>query len=158
MNIITKVGFTEKCYSALQALGDADKHMRSIAEIIVLNPEKDVCNYSGISLSIIRDWESGLSTVRLQDETETRWALFVFIPQLSKPAAKALRGMTEKMRQHVKEAIAKLPKGDVTRIEGSPGVFRLRVGSIRVLFYYPTTDAIIIEKISPRGDAYKGGR
>ncbi len=44
---------------------------------------------------------------------------------------------------------------DIKKLEGSP-YFRLRVGSWRVIFERQDTIRIIaVEKIKPRGDAYK---
>lgn len=34
---------------------------------------------------------------------------------------------------------------------------RMRVGGWRIVFSYPDKNTILIEKIAPRGDVYKGG-
>lgn len=39
-------------------------------------------------------------------------------------------------------------------MKGEPGFFRMRVGDFRIIFSL-TTNAVIIEKIGPRGDIYK---
>jgi len=45
---------------------------------------------------------------------------------------------------------------DVKKLEGEEGLFRLRVGGWRVIFDRQDELKIIaIEKIKPRGDAYK---
>lgn len=36
-------------------------------------------------------------------------------------------------------------------------MYRLRVGGWRIVFSFPDTNTILIEKIAPHGDVYKGG-
>ena len=50
-----------------------------------------------------------------------------------------------------------MPKGDIVPLSGSTRLYRLRVGDWRVVFSYPHENAVLIEKIAPRGDVYKGG-
>lgn len=59
-------------------------------------------------------------------------------------------------KQRIKVAIEKIPEGDIKALQGAPGSYRLRVGDWRVLFSYPECDIILIEKIAPRGEVYKG--
>lgn len=75
----------------------------------------------------------------------------------SKAAGKAIGEMDRPAKQRIKTAIEKLPDGDVKPLRGSKGTYRLRVGDCRILFSYPADDTILIEKIGPRGDVYKGG-
>lgn len=74
----------------------------------------------------------------------------------AKQAVKAIGGMDRKTKQRMKIAIESLPQGDVKPLKGASGSFRLRVGDWRVLFSYPAADEILIEKIQPRGQVYKG--
>ena len=74
----------------------------------------------------------------------------------SKTAVKAIGEMDRPTKQRVKAAIEKLPEGDVKPLRGATGSYRLRVGDRRILFSYPEHDIILIEKIGPRGDIYKG--
>ncbi len=74
----------------------------------------------------------------------------------SKAAVKAINGMDKAAKQRIKAGIEKLPQGDVKPLQGSKGSYRLRVGDRRILFSYPDHDTILIEKIGPRGDIYKG--
>ena len=74
----------------------------------------------------------------------------------SKAAVKAINGMDRPTKQRMKAAIEKLPEGDIKALQGSKGSFRLRVGNWRVLFSYPEDGTILIEKIGPRGEIYKG--
>ena len=45
------------------------------------------------------------------------------------------------------------PEGDIKPYEGSPGIWRLRVGSYRAL-YKIEGDTILVTHIEPRGQAY----
>ena len=74
----------------------------------------------------------------------------------SKAAVKVINGMDKAAKQRIKAAIEKIPAGDIKPLQGSKGSYRLRVGDRRVLFSYPEDDIILIEKIGPRGDVYKG--
>ncbi len=74
----------------------------------------------------------------------------------SRAAVKAINGMDKAAKQRIKAGIEKLPQGDVSPLRGSKGSYRLRVGERRILFSYPDCDTILIEKIGPRGDIYKG--
>lgn len=76
--------------------------------------------------------------------------------KLSKKAIKTLGALDNKTQERIWEAIKKVPDGDIKRLAGDNSVYRLRVGGWRILFSYPEKDIILIEKISPRGDAYKG--
>ena len=76
--------------------------------------------------------------------------------QYSKRAVKAINGLDRPMKQRIKEAIEKIPQGDIKSLIGSKGSFRLRVGDWRILFSYQDDNAILIEKIAPRGEVYKG--
>lgn len=74
----------------------------------------------------------------------------------AKAAVKAINGMDRPTKQRIRAAIEKIPAGDIKPLQGSNGSYRLRVGGWRILFSYPAQDAILIEKIGPRGEVYKG--
>lgn len=76
--------------------------------------------------------------------------------EYSKRAVKAINGMDRPTKQRIKAAIEALPNGDIKPLKGSDGSFRLRVGDWRILFSYTAKDIILIEKIAPRGEVYKG--
>ena len=77
--------------------------------------------------------------------------------EYSKKAAKTINNLDNKLKQRIQQAILGLPDGDVKRIIGRVDTWRLRVGDWRVLFSQSDNDTILIEKISTRGQAYKGG-
>lgn len=54
----------------------------------------------------------------------------------------------------LKEAIEKIPFGDIKKLQGIDNGYRLRVGDLRVLFSIED-DRIYIDNIIPRGQAYK---
>lgn len=74
----------------------------------------------------------------------------------AKAAVKVINGMDKATKQRIKSAIEKIPAGDIKPLRGSNGSYRLRVGGWRILFSYPEDGIILIEKVGPRGDVYKG--
>jgi len=77
--------------------------------------------------------------------------------RFSKQAQKALEHMDRATKQRIRNGILALPNGDIKPMRGYPGTYRLRVGDWRILYSYPEEKVMLIEKISPRGDVYKGG-
>jgi len=82
--------------------------------------------------------------------------------KIKRPAKRKLRSLSRPERQRIAEKINDLglnpndEKLDVKKLEGVEGLFRLRVGGWRVIFDRQDELKIIdIEKIRPRGDAYK---
>lgn len=76
--------------------------------------------------------------------------------QYSKRSVKAINGMDKPTKQRIKKAIEAIPNGDIKPLKGFDGSYRLRVGDWRVIFSYIDKDVILIEKIAPRGEVYKG--
>lgn len=75
----------------------------------------------------------------------------------SKDATKALRKMQPKRAAAIVAKISAFAKGetvDVKKLEGSD-FFRIRVGQDRVIIDDQTMTVLVI-KIGPRGDVYKG--
>lgn len=64
--------------------------------------------------------------------------------------------MDRTTKQRIKTAIEKIPDGDIKPLQGVKGSYRLRVGGWRILFSYPEAGVVLIEKIAPRGEVYKG--
>ena len=77
--------------------------------------------------------------------------------EFTKEAVKTLKSMDGKMKQRIRSAIEKIPQGDIKPLEGSGTLYRVRVGGMRVVFSYESDDTILIYRIAPRGDVYKGG-
>lgn len=75
----------------------------------------------------------------------------------AKAAVKTIVEMDRKTKQRIKEAIEGIPEGDIRPLRGSSTLYRLRVGDWRIVFSYPDNGVVLIEKIKPRGDVYKGG-
>ena len=76
---------------------------------------------------------------------------------LSKQAVKTINRIDTFTKQRIKAAIERLPDGDTKQIKNRHIVtYRLRVGDWRVLYSFETNNTILIEKIAPRGDVYKG--
>jgi len=65
--------------------------------------------------------------------------------------------MDSARKQRIKIAIEKLPEGDTKQIKaGKITTYRLRVGNWRILYSFASDGMLLIEKIAPRGDVYKG--
>jgi len=75
----------------------------------------------------------------------------------SKQAAKYLNRLDASSQKRIRNGMIALPQGDIVPLKGSDGSYRLRVGDWRILFSYMDDNNVFIEKISPRGDVYKGG-
>ena len=73
-----------------------------------------------------------------------------------KQAVKTLERIDSSTRQRIGKAISSIPEGDIKRLRGHTELYRLRIGDWRIVFSYPDNKTILIEKISPRGDIYKG--
>ena len=75
----------------------------------------------------------------------------------AKQALKVIQRMDSMTKQRIKKAIENLPSGDVKQLKGnSISTNRLRVGSWRILYSCDDKNIIRVEKISPRGEVYKG--
>jgi mRNA interferase RelE/StbE len=79
---------------------------------------------------------------------------------LKREAAKYLAGLDKPTRTKIKKALEGLiknpPEGDIAPMQGREGLFRLRVGSYRLVFQVKEEEQIIIvAAIGPRGDIYK---
>lgn len=75
----------------------------------------------------------------------------------SRASIKVINSLDRPTKHRIKNAVARLPNGDVKPLSGAVRLYRLRVGGWRIVFSYPDKDTILIEKIAPRGDVYKGG-
>ena len=72
----------------------------------------------------------------------------------SKQAVKYINSVDKPTKKRLKDAIEKLPLGDVKKLQGIENGYRLRVGNLRVLFSIDKNN-ICIDNIYPRGQAYK---
>ena len=69
-------------------------------------------------------------------------------------AVKYINAADKPTKKRLKEAIEKIPLGDIIKLTGLDNAYRLRVGNLRVLFSLED-EKIIINDILPRGQAYK---
>jgi len=74
--------------------------------------------------------------------------------EYSKKTVKYINSVDKKTKNRLKEAIEKIPLGDIKRLQGIENGYRLRVGDLRILFSIED-DTIFIDNIIPRGQAYK---
>lgn len=75
-------------------------------------------------------------------------------PEYSKQATKYINGLDRPSKQRVRDAIQKIPQGNIKPLQGAPGTLRLRIGDWRILFSY-INNGVYIREIKPRGDIYK---
>jgi mRNA interferase RelE/StbE len=71
-----------------------------------------------------------------------------------KQAESYLAKQTAKQAERIKTAVSRLPAGDVVKFKGIENGYRLRVGSVRVLFE-KVGKTVTVFKIDNRGDVYK---
>lgn len=71
----------------------------------------------------------------------------------SKQAYKYWKKLHRPKREQIERAINNIPKGDIKKLKGNSGDYRLRVDDYGVRFYIDD-DIIKVIKIGPRGDIY----
>ncbi len=74
--------------------------------------------------------------------------------EYKRKAVKYINSCDTITKKRLKEAIEKIPSGDIKKLQGYDNDYRLRVGDLRVLFEI-ADDAITIKDIAPRGQVYK---
>ena len=74
--------------------------------------------------------------------------------EYTRQAEDYLKKQTDKQAARIKRAVNALPAGDVKKLKGIENGYRLRVGSVRVLFEKDGDKANVF-KIDNRGDIYK---
>jgi mRNA interferase RelE/StbE len=85
-----------------------------------------------------------------------RWRL-VWDPQAAatlEGLARRDRPLAQRIRQRV-ASFAETGQGDIRKLAGRSGQWRLRVGSWRVIFVFDPPGAITVMAISDRRDAYR---
>lgn len=74
--------------------------------------------------------------------------------EYKRKAVKYINSCDTIIKKRLKEAIEKIPSGDIKKLQGYDNDYRLRVGDLRVLFEI-ADDTITIKDIAPRGQVYK---
>lgn len=74
--------------------------------------------------------------------------------EYSRKATKYINSTDKVTKKRLREAIEKIPFGDIKRLQGIKNGYRLRIGDIRILFSMEG-DMIYIDNIIPRWQAYK---
>lgn len=74
--------------------------------------------------------------------------------EYKKQAVKYINSADKPTKKRLKEAIEKIPFGDIKKLSGLENEYRLRVGDLRVLFTLEN-NIITVNDIKPRGQAYK---
>jgi len=74
----------------------------------------------------------------------------------AKLAIKAIERLDVRTKKRIRQGVLRIPEGNIKRLKGHTALYRLRIGDWRILFSYPDSDTVLVERISPRGEAYKG--
>lgn len=79
---------------------------------------------------------------------------------LKKPAVKFLASQERSVKERIAAGLEGLliipPEGDIKPMKGYDGLFRLRVGTFRILFRVDHAEKMVyVEAIGSRGDVYK---
>lgn len=74
--------------------------------------------------------------------------------EYKKKAVKYINSADCATKKRLKNAIEKIPFGDIKKLTGLENEYRLRVGDLRVLFTVED-DIITVNEIGPRGQIYK---
>lgn len=72
----------------------------------------------------------------------------------SKQSKKSIKKIPAPLKSKIKSGIEKIPHGDIKILVGYSNMFRLRIGSYRII-YKTIPQGIYIEDILPRGSAYQ---
>ena len=75
--------------------------------------------------------------------------------EYSKQSVKTIQRLDALTKQRIKHGIEGMPKGDIKKLQSHTALYRLRIGDWRIVFSYINDEAILIERIAPRGDVYK---
>jgi len=82
--------------------------------------------------------------------------------RIRKPAARYLKKLPAPLRERIKKIIAELAEdplgynGIVAMSGDWKGYYRIRIGDLRLIFWYDAiNDEIIVAFVGPRGDIYK---
>jgi Cytotoxic translational repressor of toxin-antitoxin stability system len=74
--------------------------------------------------------------------------------EYKKKAIKYINSADRAAKKRLKDAIEKIPFGDIKKLTGFENEYRLRVGDLRVLFTVEN-NIITVNEIKPRGQVYK---
>ncbi len=74
----------------------------------------------------------------------------------STQAAKTIERMDAATKQRIRDGVSKIPAGDIVKLRGHTDLYRLRIGNWCVVFSYIEPDKVLVERIAPRGQVYKG--
>ena len=75
-------------------------------------------------------------------------------PEYSKQAAKYMNSSDKKTQQRLRDAIEKIPEGDIVPYKAWKDHFRLRIGGYRILFKWLSNEQILISMMDSRGQIY----
>ncbi len=76
--------------------------------------------------------------------------------KIDKEAKKFIDKQPKNHKERIYEAISKLPNGDTKKMKGYKTLYRLRVGSYRILYTFEEDKIVIrVTDANNRGDIYK---
>ena len=78
--------------------------------------------------------------------------------RFTKESVKYVNKLDKLAKLRLQRAFDKLsvepPQGDIKPLQGEENIYRLRIGNLRVMFTIKD-DVILVNRIAPRGGAYK---
>lgn len=74
--------------------------------------------------------------------------------KFTREAGKQVNKLQQPLKDRIRQAVEKLPDGDIVKLQGYSTKYRLRVGDYRIIFDV-SDDILTIGEILPRGEAYK---
>lgn len=75
--------------------------------------------------------------------------------EIKNKARKFIEKQSPEQQIRILKAIYKIPNGDIKRLAGQNGIYRLRVGDYRIIYsMYNNKLVILIMNIGNRGDIY----
>lgn len=79
-----------------------------------------------------------------------------YTKRIDRQAKKFIDKQDKLQRKRIYEAIKQLPKGDVKKLQRYAELYRLRVGTYRIIFHWIENEIVIdIIDANNRGDIYK---
>lgn len=76
--------------------------------------------------------------------------------EYTRRAEKELKSINEPMKTRIQIGIEQLPAGDISKLSGHKAHYRLRIGDYRVVFEQISEDNLLVTRVAPRGQVYKG--
>jgi mRNA interferase RelE/StbE len=74
--------------------------------------------------------------------------------EIKNKARKFIEKQNPEQQERIIKAIYRIPNGDIKRLKGQNGIYRLRVGDYRIIYSMDNKLTILIMNIGNRGNIY----